>query len=801
MRRPLQLLLSLLTTALLLAWLFGSNQPVRHGDAKAEDATAGPAADVVATAEPLVVPEVGERSRAVDGAATLRALVVDASQHAVVDCLVLAFRDGEVEVAERRTDHEGAAEFPASDVLGGLVAVARDGRFGLLHPVPMRGQQRLSLSGANLSASVFVDGVPAPSGLEFGLRTTSWGLPDTAPEAVIEQLQTLVGSRTSRTDAHGDLVFAGLPDGVRGTLVLPSTCWRSEVPDSVLPPRYLELPGAGHHVLHLVGLPTVRGTVRWEDGVPVASGLAIVSGGFDGGIEATGSAPVGSDGRFELGLAPVQVDQRGRWLDVAQRPRFARGTLRVLAAGSTGDGEVALSAPSLGTPFEVVLRRAEVRHVVVCDQRGAPIAGARLDCPGSAPTDARGRTTCFGEGPNWVGAPGFAMMRAQARAGDGGEAAPFEYRVPAQNRLVFQVVASGGERIESWNLEIETLVPWAEAGGDGWAIHAACGGSEVRMLVQPVGDASTHRMPLRTDRRGRAVVHSLSPGERGRARLLDGLGVEVANVAFVVPGFGEERLVELALPSNLVSVRGRVERADGTPVRSAELLLLAGPQRRTVRSAADGGFQVWLARSPQPVELQVRAPGFVAVGRQDIAGGSGEVGVIRLLAGRTVTVRVVDEAGAPVDLFAMPAGFEHIQQQSLGVGEWRWPDLPSEVEFYATVSGRRFSAFAGPGVDGVVLRAPQVALVWAPHAELPADVGVAAHEACVLLHAEAAPAAAPECLDFWPNDSNALRVMPGRYRAELARRRRSADGGWRFESLGITRTVELPAGERMAVRF
>lgn len=121
--------------------------------------------------------------------------------------------------------------------------------------------------------------------------------------------------------------------------------------------------------------------------------------------------------------------------------------------------------------------------------------------------------------------------------------------------------------------------------------------------------------------------------------------------------------------------------------------------------------------------------------------------------------------------------------------------------FYATVSGRRFSAFAGPGVDEVLLRAPQVALVWAPLADLPADVGVAVHDACVLLHAEAAPAAAPECLDFRPNDGNALRVMAGRHRAELARRRRSADGGWRVESLGITRTVELHAAERMAVRF
>lgn len=800
MPRPLLLLMVLLTAALLFAWLLGSNRAAWFDAPTSPDGSVGPAIDEVAAADPPAVPEVGERSRAVDAAETLRAVVVDASQRAVVDCLVLAFRDGAVELVERSTDHEGLAEFPARDGLGGLVAVARDGRFGLVHPVPLRGQQRLPLSGANLSASVFVDGVPAPAGLEFGLRTTSWGLPDTAPEAVTEQLQTLAGWRTSRTDAHGGLVFAGFSEGVRGTLVLPSTCWRSEVPDSVLPPRYVEVEGAGYRVLHLVGLPTVRGTVHWEDGAPVASGSVIVSGAFEGGFDVVGSAAVGSDGRFELGLAPVQVDQRGRWLDVAQRPRFSQGTLQVQATGSTGDAEVTLAADALTTPVDVVLRRAEVRHVLVRDQRGEPVAGARLDCSGSAPTDVRGRTTFYGEAPRWIGAPGFAMVRAQARAGDGSEAAPLEYWVPAQNRLVFQVVATAGERSEPWSLEIETAVPWADASGDGWDMHAALGGSEVRMLVRPGGDSSTHRLPLRTDRRGRAVVHSLSPGEHGRARLLDDLGVELANVAFVVPAFGEERFVELGLPSNLVNVRGRVERADGTPIRNAELRLLAGSQRRSVWSAADGGFQVWLARSQQPVELQVRAPGFVAVGRQDIAGGSGELGVIRLLAGRTVTVRVVDEAGAPVDLFAKPVGFEHIQQQCLGVGLWRWPDLPSDVEFYAMVSGRRFSVFAGAGVDEVVLRVPQVALVWAPQADLPADAGVPLHEACVLLHPEAAPDA-PEQLSFWPHDGDPLRVLPGRYRAELARRWRSEGGAWRLEPLGITRTVELRAGERTAIRF
>jgi hypothetical protein len=71
---------------------------------------------------------------------------------------------------------------------------------------------------------------------------------------------------------------------------------------------------------------------------------------------------------------------------------------------------------------------------------------------------------------------------------------------------------------------------------------------------------------------------------------------------------------------------------------------------------------------------------------------------------RSVIVRVVDESGSSVDVFAQPLGFEEVEQQQLGLGCWKWPDMPDVVEFYAVVTGRRFSVFAGPGDDEVVLR-------------------------------------------------------------------------------------------------
>lgn len=47
----------------------------------------------------------------------------------------------------------------------------------------------------------------------------------------------------------------------------------------------------------------------------------------------------------------------------------------------------------------------------------------------------------------------------------------------------------------------------------------------------------------------------------------------------------------------------------------------------------------------------------------------------------------------------------------------------------------------------------------------------------------------------------ACSVLPGRYRAELARIAHAADGSWQAVPLGITRRIELRAGERTAIRF
>lgn len=724
----------------------------------------------------------------------------------VLGCSVLGWVDASSGLLEGTTDDSGFVRWPERDAVGGAVAIGSNGSFGILHPIPWRGEHLLVVEdGGVLSASVLVDGITAPAGLEFGLRATDLGLTDALPAAVKEALQKVVGWRTTTTDAQGGFAFAGLHEAFRGRLVLPPTHWMEDVTDSIGPPRFLENQGIGHRVLHVVRLPTVRGTVYWDDGKPASGGAVAVVGTFAGGLAGSGQTSIGSDGSFELGLEPARGDQRGRWLNPAERPQFLSGVLTVHELPTVpANPEVMLRASSLASPVEIVIRRALTQHALIRDEIARPIVGAQLDCKDSPPTDENGRTTFYGDAPRCVGGVGRTIVAANPVGGDGTEPFPFEYVLPAQNRLVLQVMGPADAVLDQHEFVIETPAATLASASYWLANHAPFGGSEVRSVARqivPEAESPTIKLHLLTDRRGRAVVHSLTPGSQGRALLLDAMGVELTTVGIVAPNFGEENLVELHLPTTLVTLRGRVERADGSPLPHAELGL-SGPQRQaTVRTAADGRFRFLLARSHQPTDLRVRAPGWVAVTRPDVARGDGDLGVIRLQMGRTVTVRVVDETGAPVDLFAKPVGFEHVQQQTLGVGVWRWPDMPSEVVFYATVSGRRFESFAGPSVDEVVLTTTRVARVWAPQADLPADAGVRSNEACVLLTRQDATNAVPETLHFSVADSNSLRVLPGLYRAELARWHRTADGTVQVEPLGITKTLDLHAGEPTAVRF
>lgn len=787
-----------LAIGLVLAWSWLAAPLPDH--APNNPASGGGAARVVPSSTPTSSPERAERSEAIAPAATFRIVVVDASRRPIVGAVVLAWCDGDLAIAEHATDADGAIVVPARDANGGLVAIARDGAIGVAHPVAWRGEHTQVISdGAALTGVVLVAGQPAPAGLRLRLTTTDFGLPASAPEALRTRLSALAGERRIVTAAAGAFAAAGLPAGWHGTLEAPPGHWFVAADAGVRTPRWLRSLSPGRLVVDLVRLPSVRGVARWMDGTRVTHGSIGVQAEMAGGIHVGGDAAIDPDGRFVVGLAPGIVGEEDAWLRAPSYPAFVRGSLWCGGVpGLVETVEVPLGANALVDEVEVVLTLAPRVHFVVVDSGGAPIAEARVSVEGSEPTDAAGRSFYRGKPPRLVGAPRYAVVPATPVGGDGNEASPLRFVLPLRNDLAIEVVTAHGPAPAGLEVELQTGSLLFAGRQSWWPLHGAFGGSEGQCGEDAPG---RHRVSAATDVRGRIAFHSLEPGTVGRVVVFDRLGSELGQAAFEAPAFGGSAMVAVRLDAELVRVRGQVVRADGVPLADAEVWL-QGPGQRVaiVRASADGRFEARCRRLPEPTDLRVQMPGYAPERRRDVLRGDGDLGVIQLLAGRTITVRVVDEAGAPVDLFAQPAGHELVQQQNLGGGFWRWPDMPNEVVFYAQVSGRRFEAFAGPGVDEVVLRATQVAKVWAPVATLPAEAGVAPHAACILLHREGGGAPWTERLHFGSEDSGRS-LLPGRYRAELARIEHAADGSWRAVPLGITRVVELPAGSTVAIRF
>ena len=797
MRFFLPLLAAALAIVLLLAWSWLA-APVPDRAANAPSLVGGA---VRASASSAIAPERGpERSEAIAPAATFRIVVVDAARRPIVGAVVLAWCEGDFAVAEHATDADGAIVVPAREANGGLVAIAGDGAFGVAHPVAWRGEHTQVLSdGAALTGVVLVAGQPAPAGLRLRLTTTDFGLPASAPNALRTRLAALAGERRIVTAAAGTFAAKGLPAGWHGTLEAPAGHWFVAADAGVRTPRWLRSLSPGHLVVDLVRLPSVRGVARWTDGTRVTHGSIGVQAEMAGGTNVGGDAAIDPDGRFVVGLAPGIVGEEDAWMRAPSYPAFVRGTLWCGGVpGLVETVEIPLGANALVDEVEVVLTLAPRVHFVVFDSVGAPIAGARVSVDGSEPTDAAGRSFYRGKPPRLVGAPRHAVVPATPVGGDGNEASPFRFVLPPRNELAIEVVTAHGPAPAGLEVELQTGALLFAGRQSWWPLHGAFGGSE----GQCGEDAQRrYRVSATTDVRGRIAFHSLEPGTVGRVAVFDRLGSELGQAEFESPAFGGSAMVAVRLDAELVRVRGQVVRADGVPLAGAEVWLHGpGPRGAIVWADADGRFEARCRRLPEPTDLRVQLPGYALERRRDVLRGDGDLGVIQLLAGRTITVRVVDEAGAPVDLFAQPAGHEPVQQQNLGGGVWRWPDMPNEVVFYAQVSGRRFEAFAGPGVDEVVLRATQVARVWAPAAPLPAEVGVEPHAACILLHRADDRAPWTGRLLFG-NEGFGLSVLPGRYRAELARIEHAADGSWHPVPLGITRDLELSAGQTVAIRF
>jgi hypothetical protein len=639
--------------------------------------------------------------------------VLDASGVPLPGCAVVSWLDDSSTLSEGVSDVQGIFSTFSSDSSGGFVARSPEGAVGFVLASPRRGISRLVIGrGQTLTGKLLADGGMAADGLSFEFYTTSWGLPGgVLPDGVQARTLEIWGRRKLVTQMQGGFSVDGLHPTWRGFITPPDGYWFAPSAVGNWSPRQLKIVGPMHIVVALVGLPAVRGFARWADGGSVESGFVVVKAVLEDGVDVYGQAQIMNGGRFLVGLSPSEADLHEAWARASVRPRVARGSLYCSGVpGHDGTAQIPLGVGSLAGDFEVVLERAARTYFIVVDESGAPISGARLDVSAVAdckPTDADGRSSYVGSPPKLIGAEGRAVVPAIAVRGDGSEGSPFEFLLPPRNRIRIEAVSPNGTGLGGIRLAIESEKMLMAGGMDWREFHGSFGGALASCGSRRDRESGrvTNLLNTVVGADGAIELHSIEPGIAGVAVVLDEAMVPLGKAEFVAPPFGASAQIVVTVDRQLVRVRGKVVRADGSPVDQAEIALsVSGGLAAMLRSDAAGRFAFWCAKGASGVQVRLRAPGCVKSIISNVGQGDGDLGVVRMEPSRSVIVRVVDESGSSVDVFAQPLGFEEVEQQQLGLGCWKWPDMPDVVEFYAVVTGRRFSVFAGPGDDEVVLR-------------------------------------------------------------------------------------------------
>jgi hypothetical protein len=307
------------------------------------------------------------------------------------------------------------------------------------------------------------------------------------------------------------------------------------------------------------------------------------------------------------------------------------------------------------------------------------------------------------------------------------------------------------------------------------------------------------------DRHGEARLLSLTPGVAARLAVQDHFGREVAATDLTTPALGERRVVELEIAAESRAIGGRVVDADGAPIALAEVTLVAGGDTPSTRTDGRGAFRFDPMIVGAPLSVAVERRGYAGTERTVPLDESAEQLVIQLPRGNRTTLRVVDEAGSPVDDARVTVasgnqrGFPWFRAAP---GEFTWFDLPAgEVTFVCQIAGTRHELRHDTSKPVAELRVPRTALV---HCERPASLpprdGVRRRIAiAVRLDAPAEPMD----LEFDDETGGApQRLLPGRYRFELA------EMWWDAEQqrterarLGPNTTVELRAGDVQRIRF
>ncbi|HEU4404809.1 MAG TPA: carboxypeptidase regulatory-like domain-containing protein [Polyangiaceae bacterium] len=369
-------------------------------------------------------------------------------------------------------------------------------------------------------------------------------------------------------------------------------------PDPVVPPAPDDVPHDGSLAVEVVdeaGKPVAGASVRAylvRDEVAYEAGKATTDG--------AGAARLGALVRGEL------------WV-VAEAPGRQRASSHVL---SLGDAHA----------LRMTLRPSGGLVVRVSDDRGKPLAGARVSVRGGDPlpfgaaTGADGLVTIGRLGP-----PPWSVEASMA----GYESARRSSVVPGPSPLAFELRPLG-------------QIAVAVRNPDGTPAPGAA--------VMVAGSGLWPARRLEADAEGRANVAGLTAGVYD---LMAQRGDEVSSTLIAEPlGRGETKSVELVLgPGRRVSVRTVDGPGEGAgPVRGAAVVAAEEGVSSFPREGTTGenGVVTLGPFAPGPVSVSARAEGFVASAAAAVPPDAPGPFVVALVRAATLRGEVVDKGGYPV---------------------------------------------------------------------------------------------------------------------------------------------------------
>jgi RNA polymerase sigma-70 factor (ECF subfamily) len=723
--------------------------------------------------------------------------------------------------SKQGTDRDGRAEFGALDEGGGLV-VRADGWTPLVRELEsLRGAVTCTLiDGAVLDGTMLVDGVPAPAGLRLRFRSNP-ALPKSAPRELRETFDANRPRCVAVTAAGGTFSMRGSPAGQRVTIDLPPTHWfvpENDADVQAWPQQRAFLPAPGV-VLRTTQLPTVYGRVVWaDDGSPVCEPRVGVVATFADGAESPSTGCWGeADGSFAKGVYPMDRSKWQRWGDPTKRAALTQVQLYVDGPGTDGTHFVALDKKALAAmPVEVRLPRAAVTHFVVTDLDDHPIAGARVSAKPSTVTDEHGHGT-FQANRDLVlvGADGCQVQPAvSARPAAGTESDPLRFRLAPRNQLVLRVRMPDGSVPPIRCVEITSSAAMFQGHRDHRTpFDQTFGGSEGKSSVSVRLQTDGRREMLMVctvpaDASGDITLHSFEPGMSCTANASSGLGDVVASVSFTTPRHGETITRDLVVDATPRSLRGRVVARDGSSIPNAKVtvrreegsagLMSKARDSLDVRPGADGAFTLGGVYTRGPLTLMAKAAGYAEAQKEIAAVDEADEHVLVLEPAQRVTLRVVDEAGRPVEVGARAeqiAG-RRLQGQKLQAGEHLFTDLPPGiVTFEVAFGGAKFRVRHDTANPNATMLVPRPGCLV---------VGLKKGDAMNLVARATRLDAAGEPFDLrvGAGDAEGELVVPGRYRVELIRYSRRGQGEKVIEEVAApAQEIEAKAGELVRVVF